>query len=80
MMIGTAMMIRTLMMIRNSMIIYAFLIVHLSLWPLRVLILGYLINDIKDDIKNDIYSAIYDIPQPTDNLLDRRRGCEHFYQ
>ena len=40
-------------MIRNSLNIYASLIVQLSLWPLRVLILGYLINDIKNDIKND---------------------------
>ena len=42
------------MMIRNSLNIYASLIVQLSLWPLRVLILGYLINDIKNDIKNNI--------------------------
>ena len=40
-------------MIRNSFDIYASLIVYLSLWPLRVLILGYSLNDIKNDNKND---------------------------
>ena len=56
-------------MIRNSLDIYASLIVHLSLWPLRVLILGYFINDIKNDIKNDIRNDIRYI------YLNRRTTC-----